>query len=245
MEVGNLISGSSAFSKPSLNIWKFSVHVLLKPRLENFQHYFESMWNACNCAVVWTFFGIALWDWNENWLFPVLWPLWVFQICWHIECSTLTASSLSIWNSSAGIPSLPLALFVMMFLRPTWLNTPRCLALGEWSHYHGYLGHKYLFLYCFFCVFLPPSLNIFCFCPYHFCPLLCPSCMKYSLGISDFLEGISSLSHSIVFLYFFALITEEGFLIPPCYSLKLCIQSGISFLFSFAFSFSSLSSVYL
>ena len=81
-----------------------------------------------------------------------------------------------------------------MFLRPTWLNTPRCLALGEWSHYHGYLGHKYIFLYCFFCVFLPPSLNIFCFCPYHFCPLLCPSCMKYSLGISDFLEGISSLS---------------------------------------------------
>ena len=49
----------------------------------------------------------------------------------------------------------------------------------------------------------------------------------------------SSLSHSIVFLYFFALITEEGFLISPCYSLELCIQMGISFLFSFAFRFSS------
>ena len=48
--------------------------------------------------------------------------------------------------------------------------------------------------------------------------------MKYSLGISNFLEEISSLSHSIVFLYFFALITEEGFLISPCYSLELCIQ---------------------
>ena len=72
--VGNLISGSSAFSKTSLNIRKFTVHVLLKPGLENFEHYFTSMWEECNCAVVWAFFGIAfLWDWNENGPFPVLW----------------------------------------------------------------------------------------------------------------------------------------------------------------------------
>ena len=64
-DVGNLISGSSAFSKSSLNISKFSVHILLKPRLENFEHYFASVWDECNCAVVWTFFGIAfLWDLN-------------------------------------------------------------------------------------------------------------------------------------------------------------------------------------
>ena len=76
MDVGNLISGSSAFSKSCLNIWKFAIHVLLKPGLENFEHYFASVWDKCNCAVVWTFFGIALlWDWNENWPFPVLWPL--------------------------------------------------------------------------------------------------------------------------------------------------------------------------
>ena len=43
MDVGNLISGSSDFSKSSLNIWKFTVHVLLKPGLENFEHYFASM----------------------------------------------------------------------------------------------------------------------------------------------------------------------------------------------------------
>ena len=60
--------------------------------------------------------------------------------------------------------------------------------------------------------------------PYLFCPLLSPLCMKCSLGISNFLEEISSLSHSAVFLYFFAMITEEGFLIFPCYSLDLCIQ---------------------
>ena len=64
--------------------------------------------------------------------------------------------------------------------------------------------------------------------------------MKCSLGISNFLEEISSVSHSAVFLYFFALIAEEDFLISSCYSLELYIQMGISFLFSFAFSFCSL-----
>ena len=49
--------------------------------------------------------------------------------------------------------------------------------------------------------------------------------------VSNFLEEISSLSHSIVFLYFFVMITEEGFLISPCYSLELCIQVGIQFSF--------------
>ena len=78
-DVGNLISGSSAFSKTSLNIWKFTVHVLLNPGLENLELYFTSMWDECNFAVVWAFFGIAfLWDGNEKWLFPVPWPLLSF-----------------------------------------------------------------------------------------------------------------------------------------------------------------------
>ena len=77
-DVDNLVSGSSAFSKFSLNIWKFSVHVPLKPNLENIEHYFASIWNEYNYPVVWTFFGIAfLWDWNEN-TFSVLWPLLSF-----------------------------------------------------------------------------------------------------------------------------------------------------------------------
>ena len=79
-----------------------------------------------------------------------------------------------------------------------------------------------LFFVQFFCVFLPSLLNIFCFC---YIPtisvLYCAHlCMKCSLGISNFLEEISSLSHSIVFLYFLALNTEEGFLISPCCSSK-------------------------
>ena len=76
MDAGNLISGSSAFSKSSLNIWNFMVHVLLKPCLENFDHYFASMSDECNCVVVWMFISIAfLLDWNDNWHFPVPWPL--------------------------------------------------------------------------------------------------------------------------------------------------------------------------
>ena len=51
-DVSNLISGSSAFSKSSLNFWKFSVQILLKPGLENFEHYFASVGDECNCAVV-------------------------------------------------------------------------------------------------------------------------------------------------------------------------------------------------
>ena len=67
-DADSLISHPSAFPKSSLNIWKFLVHILLKPHLENFEHYFAGMWDECNYAVVWSFFGIAfLWGWNENW----------------------------------------------------------------------------------------------------------------------------------------------------------------------------------
>ena len=74
------------------------------------------------------------WDWNENWPFPVLWSLLSFQICWHIECSTLAASFFRIWNSSSGIPPPSLACSWQCFLRLTWLHPPGYLALGEWSH---------------------------------------------------------------------------------------------------------------
>ena len=114
-DVGNLISGSSAFSKTNLNIWKFSAQVLLKPDLDNFEHYLL----VCEMsAIVWyiehsvalPFFGIGM----KTDLFQSCGHCWVFQICWPNECSTFTASSFRIWNSSAGIPSPRLALFVVM-----------------------------------------------------------------------------------------------------------------------------------
>ena len=78
-DVGNLIFGSSVLLKASLNIWKLTVYVLLKPGLENFKHYFTRRWDVCNCMIVWAFFDILfLRDWNENWPFPVPWPLLSF-----------------------------------------------------------------------------------------------------------------------------------------------------------------------
>ena len=151
----NLISASSAFSKPSLNIWKFSVYILLKPSLENFEHYFASVRDECNCVVVWTLFVTAsIWDWNENRPFPVLWPLlsfpnllayWVqhfhsiifldlIQFNWNSITSISfvhSDASLTAWHSDAS--------------RPTSLGTPGYLALGEWSYHHDYLGREDLF----------------------------------------------------------------------------------------------------
>ena len=93
-DVGNLISGSSAFSNTSLNIWKFTVHALLKPGLENFKHYFTSMWDECNCVVAWAFLSLSfLGIGMKTDLFQSCGHCWVFQICWHIEFSTFTPSS--------------------------------------------------------------------------------------------------------------------------------------------------------
>ena len=142
-DVGNLISGSSAFSKSSLNIWKLLVHILLKPGLENFEHNFPRMWDKCNCAVqlniLWysLFFGIVM----KPGLFQSCGHCWAFQTCLHIKCSTFTASYFRIWNSSAGIPSPPLVCSLWCFLKPICLCNLGCLALGEWSHHHGYLCH--------------------------------------------------------------------------------------------------------
>ena len=74
----NLISGFSAFSKTSLNICKFMVHVLLKPGLENFEHYYLHVrWvQLCgHLSILWHCLSL---DWNENWPFSVLWPLLSF-----------------------------------------------------------------------------------------------------------------------------------------------------------------------
>ena len=112
MDAGNFIPVSPAFSKSNLYIWEFLVHILLKPLLESFEHYFASLWNECNCVVVWTFFGIAfLCDWNENW------PMVTAEFSKFASILSATLAnhqSFRIWNSSAGIPSLPLALFIVM-----------------------------------------------------------------------------------------------------------------------------------
>ena len=131
-DVGNLISDSSAFPKSSLSIWKFQVYVV-KTGLESFEHYFTSY--ESNCAVVWAFFGTGM----KTDLFQSCGHCWVFLICRHIECSTFTASAFRIWQSSTGIPSPPLALFVVMLPKAhltshskmsgsRWVSTPSWLS---------------------------------------------------------------------------------------------------------------------
>ena len=128
-DVQNLSSASFVFSKTSLNIWKLTLDVLLKPGLENFEHYFASMWDDCNCRIVWAFFGIAfLWDWSENWPLPIPSYCWDFQISWHMECITSPASSSRIRNSSTGIRAiieLPNSLMdTALALRKKWDPQP-------------------------------------------------------------------------------------------------------------------------
>ena len=151
-------------SKSSLN-WKFSVHVLLKPSLKDFEHYLDSMWNECNCVVVWTFQDIAfLWFGKKTGLFQSCGHCWVFQIRWHIECSTFTASSFRIWNSSTGIPSPPLALFSVM-LPKAHLTLHSRMSGSRWVIIPSWVSESWRsFFVQFICVFLPPLLNIFCFC---------------------------------------------------------------------------------
>ena len=145
MDVGNLISGFSAFSKPSLYNWKFSVHIVLKPSLKDFEHNLASMWNEH--IVVCTFFGIAILSvCNENWLFLALCSCWVFQVCWHIKDSTLTALSFRILNGSTGILSPPLSLFIIR-LPKACLTSHSRMSGSRWVTTHrGYPGHYIIFL---------------------------------------------------------------------------------------------------
>jgi len=118
--------------------WTCWTPSLLKPGLENFKHYFASVWNECNCAVLehslaLPFFGIEM----KTDLFQSCGHCWVFQICWHIECSTFTASSFRIWNSSTGIPSPPLALFIVTLSKAhltshSTMSGSRCVSTPSW-----------------------------------------------------------------------------------------------------------------
>ena len=106
MDVGNLSSGSSAFLKPAwtsgssqfIYCWSLAWRILS----------FASVWDECNCVIVWAFFGIDfLWTGMKTDLFQSCGQCCVFQICWHIECSTFIAPSFRIWNSSTGINTKP------------------------------------------------------------------------------------------------------------------------------------------
>ena len=130
----------------NLIIWNFMVHVLLKPGLENFKHYFTSMSDDCNCVVVWAFVGISFpWDWNENRPCPVPRPLLSFPNLLAYWVQHFHSVIFWIWNSLPGIPSPLLALSIVMLSKAhltshsrmsdsRWVITPSWLS-GSWRSF--------------------------------------------------------------------------------------------------------------
>ena len=220
-------SGSSQFVYCWSLTWRILSITLLACEMSAIVRQFEH-------SLALPFFGIGM----KTDLFQSYGHCWVFQTCWHIECSTFTASSFRMWNSSTGMPSPPLGLFVVML--PKAQLTLHSRMSGSSDNYPDYLGCEDFFCTVLLCschLFLISSVSV------KFVPFLSfiepIFAWKVPLESLIFLKrSLVFLSHSIVFLYFFALITEEGFLISPCYSLELCIQMGISLLFFFAFSLS-------
>ena len=135
-------SGSSAISKSSLNIWNSQL-----------TYYWSLHWIILTTTLLMCTMSAIVWYYEHSFallFFGIgmktdLFQFWVFQICWHIECSTFTASSFRIWNSSTGIPSPPLALFIVMLRKAhltwhsrmsssRWVITPSWLS-GSWRSF--------------------------------------------------------------------------------------------------------------
>ena len=153
-------SGSSQFTYCWSLAWRILSMTLLAFEMSAIVQYFDH-------SVALPFFGTGM----KTDLFQSYGHCWVFQICWHIECSTFTASSFRIWNSSAGIPSPPLALFIVMLSKAhlgshsrmsgsRWVITPLWLS-GLWRSFL-YSSSVYS---CH--LFLTSSASVM----YHFCPL--------------------------------------------------------------------------
>ena len=161
-----------------LAIWSLVPLLFLNPACSSESSWFTHCWSLTwrilrisllaweMSAIVWysehslalPFFGIGM----KTDLFQSCGYCWVFQVSWHTECSILTASSFRIWNSSAEIPSPLLALFVVMLPKTHLTSCSRWVTIWLWLS-----GSLRSFFVQFFCVFLPPLLNIFCFCEVH------------------------------------------------------------------------------
>ena len=188
------------------------VHILLKSGLVDFEHYFASMWDECNCVVVRTFFGIAfLGTWMKTDLFQSCGHCWVFQIFWHVEFRTFTASSFRVWTISTGIPSTPLALFVVMLPEAHLTSHSRMMVLGEWSHHHGYLGHEDLF-----CIALMYSCHLF----------LISSAFLRSIPFLSFVVPIFAWNVPLVSLTFLKRSLVFSILLFSCISLHWSLRNA-------------------
>ena len=139
------------------------------------------------------FFGIGM----KTDIFQSCGLCWGFQICWHIECSTFTASFLRIWSSSAGIPSPLLALFLVMLPNANLILHSR-MSSSKWMNTPSWLSRSLrIFCIVFLHVLAISKYLLLLLGPYQFCILLFPS-LHEIFPLYLFLEEISSLSHSTV-----------------------------------------------
>ena len=125
------ISGCFRFMYCWSLAWRISRMTLLVCEMSTIVQYFGH-------SLALPFFGIGM----KTDIFQSCGRCWVFQICWHIECSTLIALSFRLWSSSTGISSPPLAFFAVMLPNAySTSRTPGCLAVCKWPHHCGYPGH--------------------------------------------------------------------------------------------------------
>ena len=120
-------SGSSWF----MYLWRLAWRSL--------SHYFASVWDECKCVVFWTPFGIAFpWDGMKTDLFHSCRHFWVFQICWHIECSTLTASSLNSLCAQSSCITVIAQFTLLCGPMPGNLHTRSDFKFTSDNHYYLY-----------------------------------------------------------------------------------------------------------
>ena len=175
-----------------LEIWSLVPLPFLKPAWTSgswwFTYYWSLAWRilsisllACEMSTIVRLFehslalpfcGIGM----KTDLFQSCGHCWVFQICWHVECSTFTASSFRIWNSWTGIPSPPLTLFVGM-LPKAQLTSHSRMSGSRWVITPSWLSGSWRFFYTVLLYILATSSEylLLLLGPYHFCPLFCPS----------------------------------------------------------------------
>ena len=201
------------------------------------------MWDECNCVVfeyslAFPFFGIGM----KTDLFQSCGHYWVFKICWHIECSTFT-SSFRIWNSSTGIPSPPLALFVVKLPKAhltlhsrmsgsRWVIMPSWLSVSRRSFlYSSSVDSCHLFLISYTSV---RSIQFLSFIPI------------FAWNVP--LVSLIFLKRSLVFpILFFSSISLHWLLRKAFLSLPAILWNLVfkwAYLFSFAFCFFSFTSYF-
>ena len=156
---------------------------------------------------------------------------WVFQIYGHIECSTFTASSFRIWKSSIGIKSPLLSLFIVM-LPKAHLILYSTMSDSKWVISPVVIWVMKIFFCIVLLCILTTFLNIFCFYHVHIFLYFIVLIFTWNIPLVSRIFLKRSLVFPVLlffFFYLFALITEEGFLISPCYSLGL---HSVGYIFS-------------